>query len=242
MEQVLAFAAAQAERETLARVSDAQAWFGNPNRARKALLRLERLGFAFPIAHASYAIPDRARFMDALPRRDPAERLAAWLPAWLRDRRHRKEDLPAGLDWDRACFFGLAVARRTPLRWSGPVLFVPIAAGAEALGKIHQRVPLFAGDLLAPVEQDAAAKAPVPSAADLARVLAVHHDPRLREASLTLAGAGRPALAEAIARTDPPLPFPSEGVRLALGPPFRYRLFAPLSWVTRNITFAHPGR
>ncbi|MCA1814476.1 MAG: hypothetical protein LC624_11085 [Halobacteriales archaeon] len=241
MEAVLTFAAAHASRSGLVSVSDAQAWFHDSNKARKALLQLERLGLAFPVAHASYAVPSQGEFVRALALRDPWDRLASWLFVWLRSP-ERQPSLASGLAWDRASFLGLAVREYTNLRWDGPLLLVPIDRGSQRMGKLHQRVSLFAADQAWPSERRPRLDAPLPSRAEVARILAVHQDPRLREASEeALAGARPKDLRDHVSRTDPPLPFPNAGVKLPLGPPFRYRLYAPLSWVTRNVRHAHPG-
>lgn len=241
MEAVLTFAAAHADKGGRVRVSDAQTWFHDPNKARKALIQLERLGLAFPIAHASYAVPSQSEFVRALALQDPWERLASWLSSWLRSREHQALVTP-GLAWDRASFLGLAVREYTNLRWNGPYLLVPLDRASERLGRLHQRVPIFVADQAWPSEEHARLHAPLPSRSEVARILAVHQDPRLREASEeALPGAQRKELLDVLSRTDPPLPFPSAGVKLPLGPPFRYRLYAPLSWVTRNIKHAHPG-
>lgn len=211
--------------------------------AKKALFRLGQLGFVFRIAQGTYAVPGKEELSDALALRGRPVRLAAWLHRWFR--RENEPALPSGLDWPQASFVGLSLHMHSELRWEGPDLLVPIEDDAQRIQGLHHSVSIFAFD---PVNEpiDIELKTIptlLPDPDDLARVLSVHQDPRLQEAGQRLRdeeGGGDDEFDVWLARTDPPVPFTD--ARLPEGPPFRYRLFAPRSWVRENVEHAHPGR
>lgn len=226
-------------------LDDARAELGEAADAKKALFRLDQLGLAFRIAQGRYAVPGKEELADALALDSPPLRLAAWLHRWL-EREGDAAGLPRGLDWQETSFAGAALHMHSDLRWEGPELLVPIREDAERIEGLHHSVSLFAydpagGPWMADVQS---IRIPLPDLDDLARVLLVHHDPRLREAGRRLhREAGEEGDAEfdvLLARTEPPLPFPD--ARLPRGPPFRYRVYAPRSWVRRNIEHARPRR
>lgn len=211
---------------------------------RDALFRLAQLGLVFRVAQGRYAVPGKEELSDALALRGPSIRLAAWLHRWLQADDHRS-DLPNGLDWKKAGFVGLSLHMHTQLRWEGPRLLVPIEEEAERIEGLHHSVSVFAYD---PAHEPVVVEpegfpALVPDHDDLARVLLVHQDPRLQEAGRKLQeenGRDDEEFEVRLSRTDPPLPF--REAKLPRGPPFRYRLFAPRSWVNRNVEHAHPSR
>lgn len=210
----------------------------------KALFRLAELGLIFRVAHGRYAVPGKADLADALAQPQPSLRLAAWLHRWLLDEEHRS-GLASGLLWEQASFVGLALHLHSDLRWKGPELLVPIQEGAERLGGLHHSVPVFAYDPAGSAQEVdlEGVKTLLPHNPDLARILLVHHDPRLQEAGdrlLERGGARDDAVDVQLARTDPPMPFPD--ARLPRGPPFRYRVFAPRSWVQKNMRHSRPDR
>lgn len=226
------------------RLAHAKEWLGDFPKPQKALFRLERAGLVFPLTRGEYAVPSKAAIAEALAVRLAPVRLAAWLPEWIRGHEHH-ERLARGLTWTDARFLGLGVHMLTDLVWTGPQLLVPISPDAERIEGLHHRVPVFAYD---PADPGVAAKLPnggdalAPSKKDIVRILAVHNDPRLREAALRLAREVGDAkeLQALVARTDPPTPFTDPKTRLPRGPPFRYRLFAPISWVKRNLSYGKP--
>lgn len=216
--------------------------FSSEAAARKGLYRLEREGMIFPLARGRYAVPSLERYILAQEMPTPSDRLAAWLPQWL-DKHAKKndEDLARGLHWKGASFFGLAVHTWTQLDWRGPLLFVPLSDNAIEMGKLHHRVPIFAGDPVFPTEHlnpPVGEPIPVPSRLELARILSVQSDPRLVNAARELIEREpkdkREQFMRARKKTDAPLPFPENG-KLQMGPPFRFRLYAPRSLVMENL-------
>lgn len=227
------------------RVAQAHAWHQDAAQGAKALYRLEQAGLLLPIARGDYAVPDRSLLADALAGGSRPRRLAAWLPAWLAEPHHR-DHLPAGLEWHDARFLSLAVERRTDLAWDGPHLLVPIDPDASHMTGLHHRVPILAYDSTddpATVDASEGHPAKVPSDSELARILGIHNDPRLVGAARQLLGtAPDPERIEALlARTGPPAPFPDPKTHLPRGPPFRYRVFAPRTWVQRNLEHQRPA-
>lgn len=230
-------------------LDDVRAELGEEADAKKALFRLGRLGLAFRIAQGRYAVPDKVGLSDALALGRPPLRLAAWLHRWLGEESHRA-GLALGLDWERAGFAGLALDRWSDLRWQGPDLLVPIQADAARIQGLHHSVAVLAYDPAGEPHGVEVRTVPalLPAPDDLARVLLVHHDPRLREAGRRLhreegsgdEGSRGEDFDVLLARTDPPQPFPD--ARLARGPPFRYRVFAPRSWVRRDREHARLDR
>jgi hypothetical protein len=216
----------------------AKAWFGEVNRAKNAVRRLERDGLVFRIARGEYAVPERRHLADALAIRHPLRRQAVWLQAWLRRKALRRR-LPEGLDWEGSVFFSLAVDAYTDLRWHGPVLLVPIAKGSERVGRVHHTVPVFLYDAAGEPETIDVNRhsIAVPSRMETARILAVHSNPRLREAAASVPDSERKTFRLLVSRTSPPTPFPDPKSRLKRGPPFRYRLYAPMSWVLEDNRF-----
>lgn len=217
--------------------------FSDDGAARKGLYRLEREGLIFPLARGTYAAPSPERYILAQEMATPSDRLAAWLPQWL-DKQAKKhdDDLARGLGWKRASFFGLAVHMWTQLEWRGPLLFVPIEDHAIEVGKLHHRVPIFAGDPVFPTETVnpvVGEAVPVPSPLELARILSVQSDPRLVNAARELVErepkSEREKFMRARKKTDAPLPFPDNEGALPRGPPFRFRLYAPRSLVMENL-------
>lgn len=237
------FLASVADRGRVA-FSDVAHWFGGDVQGQRALRRLEQAGLVFPFARGQYAIPSMKALPEVLPLRPADARLAAWLAGWIRDGSSRAE-LPEGLAWSSARFLGLALHMHTNLAWDGPAILVPILENASHLRGLHHRVPVFALD---PADEPMPAHLPrgapflLPSERELVRVLGVHNDPRIREAATELARELQDPgdLKVVLARTDPPTPFPDPKASLPRGPPFRYRLYAPQSWVKRNLEFAKP--
>jgi hypothetical protein len=218
---------------------------GDAQKAAKMLLWLEGEGFLLPIGRGTYASPAEHLAL-ALAGNDPTERLASWLPQWL-GASERRSMLPAGLKWGEASFIDLRLRQETNLNWAGPKILVPIEEGAVRLGRIYNRMPVMAYDAVFPPEKkklSTGVTANVPYKRELVRILSVHSDPRLQEASreIELSARNLRDLQPIISQTDPPMPFPDPKVRLHPGPPFRYRLYAPLRWVRRNLEFTHPSR
>lgn len=227
-----------------ANAKDAHRWFEDAGLGQKALYRLEQAGLLFPIARGRYAVPGPDALKDTLAVRSPPVRVATWLPAWIAQAQNRTR-LAAGLDWKDARFLGAAVHTRTDLVWDGPLLLVPIQEGASHLTGLHHRVPVFAYDAADDAETATLpnnADVRVPPDRELARVLVAHSDPRIREAGRKLmdAAADGPTMQAVLLRTEPPDPFPDPKTRLPRGPPFRYRLFAPQSWVRRDLRHRRP--
>lgn len=212
--------------------------------AKKMLHRLSELGLVFRIAHGRYALPGKEELSDALSARHPPIRLAGWLHRWLQED-GQQEALASGLDWQKAQFVGLALHLHSELQWDGPELLVPIEEDADRIEGLHHSVSLFAYDPAKkpqPIEIKTLASL-LPHPSDLARVLLVHQDPRLQEAGQQLRdeqGREDDAFDLLLERTDPPMPFPD--ALLPRGPPFRYRVLAPRSWITKNLEHAHPTR
>lgn len=222
--------------------------------AKRRLFRLSELGLVFRIAHGRYAVPGKETLSEALAVSGPPVRLAAWLHRWFREEGSQVE-LASGLDWRHARFAGLALHVHSELRWEGPELMVPIEEDAERIDRLHHSVSVFAYD---PAEEPREVEiggrpALLPHPNDLARVLLVHPDPRLQEAGQRLREdereqdereqdqrGGADSFDVLLDRTDPPMPFPD--ARLPRGPPFRYRVLAPRSWVYENLEHAHPSR
>lgn len=153
--------------------------------------------------------------------------------------------MPSGLDWRNARFVGLALHTSTELRWEGPELLIPIEEDAERIEGLHHDVSILAYDPTEAPQEIEIETIPtlVPHPNDLARVLLVHQDPRLQETGQQLRdeeGIEDDAFDVLLDRTDPPMPFPD--AKLPRGPPFRYRVLAPRSWVTKNLEHAHPHR
>lgn len=225
-------------------LNEMQAELPDGSDASKALFRLSQLGLVFRIAQGSYAVPGKEELSDALALRGPPMRLAGWLHRWLQSRENR-DHLPSGLDWAQASFVGLSLHIHSQLDWKGPALLVPIDPDADRIEGLHHSVSIFACDPVHTPNSVDLKGVPslLPDPDDLARVLLVHQDPRIQEAGEHLhAEHGRDEgdFDVHLARTDPPMPFPDS--KLARGPPFRYRLFAPRSWVNENLKHAHPAR
>lgn len=233
--------------EGVVSLDDVRAELPEGSDVKQILFRLGQLGLVFRIAQGSYAVPGKEHLSDALAAQVPPVRLAAWLNRWFRED-GRRADLSSGVDWKQASFLGLALHRDSQLDWEGPKLAVPIEEGAERIEGLHHSVSVFAYDPAEEPRQVEIETIPVllPHPHDLARVLLVHQDPRLQEVGRRLKEdeghppGGAEAFDVLLARTDPPLPFPD--AQLPRGPPFRYRLFAPRSWVNKNLEHAHPGR
>jgi hypothetical protein len=227
-------------------VKDAQKRLdGDVQKAAKVLLWLDAEGFLFPIGRGRYAAPAEHLPL-ALAGRDPIERLASWFPQWI-DRSGNRSTLPAALRWGDASFFELQLRRETNLSWKGPKVLVPIEEGVARLGRIYNRMPVMAYDAFFPPQRQklsTGVSANMPYKRELVRILSVHSDPRLQEASreIDLPDKTLARLQPLISQTDPPMPFPDPKVLLPPGPPFRYRLYAPLGWVRRNLEFSHPSR
>lgn len=222
------------------KLSEAEAWFDDKNKAKNAFRRLKGDGLAFPIARGTYAIPQRQDLIDILAIRNSSHRQAGWLQAWLERTRNRKL-LPDGLAWEVSRFFNLGVDSYTELTWNGPVLLVPLVKGIEMIGRVYNAVPAFLYDEDEEPEiiRLGSHGVRIPSKGEVARILAVHLDPRLREAAaaIRLSESGRKRFRIISARTSPLSPFPRTKSRLKRGPPFRYRVFAPMSWVLRDHQF-----
>jgi hypothetical protein len=223
---------------------DARRWFKPRQKAAKALIWLDQEGLVFPVGQGRYAVPAGGELALALGGKDALERLATWLPGWLRE---HQDSLPSGLRWGDATFIELLLREETDLVWKGPRLLVPISKGVEHLGRLHNRLPVMALDCVYPgqkCELGTGKTALMPYKRELVRVLSVHNDPRLQEAAagIELSEKTLNEVRPLIPRTDPPMPFPDPKVRLPQGPPFRYRIYAPLSWVRRNLEFSHPSR
>lgn len=225
-------------------LDDVRAELGEDSDAKKVLHRLSRLGLAFRIAQGRYAVPGKDELSDALALPSPPLRLAGWLDRWL-EGAGEATDLPRGLDWNEACFAGAALHLHSDLRWEGPELLVPMAEDAARLQGLHHSVSLFAYDPAHDpwVADVRSTRIRLPDLDDLARLLLVHHDPRLQEAGRRLhrerGGGADEGFDVLLARTDPPQPFPD--ARLPRGPPFRYRVFAPRSWIRRNLAHGRPA-
>lgn len=225
-------------------IAEARERFPDGVDPNKALFRLANLGLAFRIAHGRYAVPSKEALSDALAQPQPPIRLAVWLHRWFLDEAARS-DLARGLAWDQARFIGLALHRHSQLRWDGPELLVPIQEEAKRLDGLHHSVPILAYDSLEEAQELdlRGTKTLLPRPRDLARILLVHHDPRLQEAGdhlLEHQGSRDEAFDVQLSKTDPPMPFPD--ARLPRGPPFRYRVFAPRSWIHKNLEHSHPSR
>lgn len=236
--------AAVAGRGTIS-LDNMQAELPNGSEASKALFRLSQLGLVFRIAQGTYAVPGKEELSDALALRGAPIRLAGWLHRWLQGAENRRH-LPSGLDWEQASFVGLSLHMHSQLDWKGPELLIPIDPDADRIEGLHHSVSIFVYD---PVHDPVSVEledipALLPDPDDLSRVLLVHQDPRIQEAGERLrAEKGREDDDEFevhLARTDPPMPFPD--AKLPRGPPFRYRLFAPRSWVNENLQHTHPAR
>ena len=237
---------AKSGREGVIRLKDVQRDSNlDIHRVSKVLMWLDREGFVFPLGRGTYAAPAEDLPL-ALAGRDPTERLASWLPGWLNAPANGAL-LPAGLKWNESSFIELRLRQETNLMWAGPGILVPIYAGTERLGRVYNKMPIMAYDAAFPPQErrlSTGVSANMPYKRELVRILSVHNDPRLQEAALEIELPAKTLrdLQQLVSRTDPPMPFPDPKVRLPAGPPFRYRLYAPLWWVRRNLEFSHPSR
>ncbi len=226
----------------LVRVGDVKAQLGDESKAKNALRRLKGDGLVFPIARAKYAIPQGKDFIRAIAVRNPSIRRALWLQPWL-ERQRNKRHLPDGLHWHRSSFVDLAVGRYTELSWRGPVLIVPLAAGSNRIGSVYHRTQAFLVDQAEESEimEVEGQGIRIPSPLETSRVLNVHLNPRMREAaaSIRISGSDRERLRVLTARSGPLLPFPDSRSVLPRGPPFRYRVYAPRSWVLKDLEFGY---
>lgn len=234
-------AIADRAHEGLVGIQDLKAWFADEYKAKNALRRLGREGLVFPIARGRYALPQRERFVDAIAIRGPTLRRAVWLQPWLANPDNRRR-LPAGLSWERTSFLDLAVDRYTELVWDGPFLVVPLKPGVDRIGGVYHRTPAFLvdqGDEPEVLEVNGH-RIRIPSRTETSRILGVHLNPRLREAAsvIPLSESERDRLRFLNARTDAIQPFPDSRSAMPRGPPFRYRIFAPRSWVLKDHGFA----
>lgn len=234
-------AIADRAHEGLVGIRDLKTWFGDEYKAKNALRRLGREGLVFPIARGKYALPQRERFVDAIAIRSPSLRRGVWLQPWLSNPDNRRH-LPDGLAWQRASFLDLAVDRHTELVWEGPLMVVPLESGTRRIGAVYHKTPAF---LLDPngepeVLEIDGQRVRTPSRMETSRILGLHLNPRLREAAsnITLPGSEQERLRFLKARTDAIQPFPASRSGLPRGPPFRYRIFAPRSWVLKDHAFA----
>lgn len=224
------------------KIEDLKVRLADDYRAKNALRRLKRDGLVFPVARAKYAIPQGKDFIRAIAVRDSRIRRALWLQPWL-ERSKNQRHLPWGLRWDEASFIDLMVERYTELSWRGPILTVPLAEGGDGIGTVYHRTEAFLVDQAEEPEflmiEGREIRVPAPS--EVSRILRVHLDPRIREAGalIDVPEFVRERLSVLTARSSPLLPFPRRGSALPRGPPFRYRIYAPRSWILKDLEFRY---